>query len=94
MKKDPQFVSAQNTVLDNLQIIETTLDRCVDDGMIDSESAYHNRLEDLLDAARLAKTWDELMEVISIAKTFEEDIDTWLSYHGRNTVELIWPRKD
>ncbi len=93
MKKDPQFIQAQNTVLDNLRILETTLDRCVDEGMIDLQSEYHNRLEDLLDGADIAKTWDDLIEVITIAKTLEEDVDTWLAFQGRTTIELIWPKK-
>lgn len=93
MKKDPQFVQAQNDVLDNLDVIETALDQCVDEGMLDPDSEYHNKLEDLLDAARIAKTWEELMAVVSAAKTFEEDVDTWLSFHGRSTIELSWPIK-
>jgi hypothetical protein len=91
--KDPLLSQAQKLVLENLEIIETTLDECVDDGMLDLESEYHNKLEDLLDSARLANDWDSLIAVISIAKTFEDDIDTWLSFQGRSTVGLEWPTR-
>lgn len=91
MKKDPLFKKAQNDTLDNLDVLEMSLDRCVDEGMLDPESAYHNKLEDLIEEARIAVSWDELQEVISLAKTFEEDVDTWLALHGKSSVELDWP---
>jgi hypothetical protein len=93
MTKDKQFSDAKDAVMENLEAIQALLDRCVDEGMIDYESSYYNELSDLLEDAHLVKTWDELIEIITLAKTLEVDIDAWLSIHGRSSVGLSWPRK-
>ena len=93
MKKDPQFTKARDDVLDNLDTIQVSLDACVDEGMLDYESAYYNELSDLIEDARIVKTWDELIEIITLAKTLETDIDAWASLHGRTSISLIWPSK-
>lgn len=91
MKKDPKLKKAQQDILDNLDALEIALDRCVDEGMLDPDSAYHNKIEDLIDETRLAKSFEELREVVTLAKTFEDDVDTWMALHGQSTVELEWP---
>ena len=91
MTKDPKIVQAKDDILENLEAIQMILDRCVDEGMIDYESAYYNELSDLVKETHQATLWNELEEVITLAKTLETDIDAWLSVHGRTTVSLIWP---
>ena len=92
MKKDPQFIQAKSDVLDNLDAVQMSLESCVNEGMIDYDSAYYNKLSDLIEDAESVATWDELMEIISIAKTLEIDIDAWLSIHGKTTLSLPWPK--
>jgi hypothetical protein len=92
MAKDPAFVKAKEDVLDNLDAIQLTLVRCVEEGMIDTEDVYYNQILDLIDEATILKTWDELMEVVALAKTLEADVAAWLSYHGRTSVSLPWPK--
>lgn len=91
MTKNKNFINAQQDTLDNLDALQISLERCVEEGMIDSESTYYNELSDLIDEAKLAKTWNELEEVITLAKTLETDIDAWMSMHGRTTISMPWP---
>jgi hypothetical protein len=94
MAKDPQFKQAREDTIENLEAIRMTLDRCTDEGMpLDPDSAFYNELLDLIDEASLSKTWDELIEVITKAKTLEVDVDVWLSNRGLTTLSLLWPQK-
>lgn len=92
MSQDPKFAQAKSDTMDNLQILQTALDRALDQGMIDYESTYYNELLDLLEDARIVKTWEELMEIISLAKTIEIDIDAWVSLRGGDSMSLNWPK--
>jgi hypothetical protein len=94
MTKDPKilaFFVARGDTVENLEAIQLSLSRCIDEGMIDLEDAYYNQILDLLDEAGLSKTWDELLEVISKAKILEVDVAVWLSGHGRTSISLPWP---
>lgn len=91
MKKDPELTKAKKDVLDNLDAIQMSLETCVNEGMIDYNSSYYNELSDLIEDARIVNTWEELMEIIALAKTLETDIDAWFSMHGKTTISLPWP---
>ena len=93
MAKEPQFVDAKEDVIQNLESIQLSLIRCVEEGMIDLEDTYYNEVLDLLEDARIVDTWDELMEIVSLAKTLETDVAAWLSRHGRASLSLPWPKK-
>jgi hypothetical protein len=95
MTKDPKiiaFLEARGDTVENLEAVELSLSRCRDEGMIDLEDAYYNELLALIDEATLAETWDELMEVVTKAKTLEIDVAAWLSSHGRTSISLPWPK--
>jgi uncharacterized protein YjgD (DUF1641 family) len=94
MTKDPKFSQAVSDVMDNLQVLQVALNRAVDEGMIDEGSSYYNELLDLLEDARIVKTWEELMEIISLAKTIEVDIDAWVSLRGATSISLSWPSQN
>ncbi len=91
MKKDPLFIQAKEAVLDNLDILQTNLETCVNQGMLDADSEYYNELLNLVEDATIVDSWDELTEIITLAKTLETDIDAWLSIHGRTSISLDWP---
>jgi len=93
MGKDKQLTKAKNDIIDNIEAIQLVLRQCESEGMADFESSYYNELSALHDDTRVVETWDELMEVVSRAKTLETDIDGWLSFHGRTTFSLIWPNQ-
>ena len=93
MSKDKQLIQAKEDIIDNLEAIQLVLRECESGGMVDFESSYYNELSDLITDARIVKTWDELMEIVTRAKTLETDVDGWLSFHGRTTVSLTWPNK-
>jgi hypothetical protein len=93
MAKDAQFVEAKEDVVENLEAIQLSLSRCVDEGMVDLGDSYYNQLLALIDDARIVSTWDELMEIVTLAKTLEVDVAGWLSFHGRTSISLPWPRK-
>lgn len=88
-----KFHQDRDQITDNLEAIQILLQQCVDEGMLDLEAHFHNELLDLLDEANLSKTYPELAEVASKAKTLEIDIDAWLGIHGRSTLGLTWPEK-
>lgn len=92
MARDLDFLKAKGDTVDNLKAIQMNLMRCIDEGMIDLEDIYYNQVLSLIDEASLSKNWDELMEVITRAKTLEIDVAAWLSGHGENTLSLPWPR--
>lgn len=85
-------MEARGDTVENLEAIKLSLSRCMDEGMIDLEDTYYNELLALIDEATLSKTWDELMEVITKAKTLEIDVAVWLSNHGRTSISLPWPK--
>lgn len=91
MKIDPILKKAVDDVLDNLQALQMSLERCVNQGMIDEGEYYYNQLVDLISDAEIVKTWDELEEVIAKAKTIEIDLDAWLSVRGSTTISMLWP---
>jgi len=93
MVKDRALAGARDAVLENLDAIRVALDSCVQEGMIDTDNAYYNQILDLIDETTVLKSWDELEEVIAKAKTLEADVAGWLSYHGRTSVSLPWPKK-
>lgn len=93
MANDLAFPQAKSITVENLEMIQTSLLRCVDEGMIDLEDTYYNEILGLIDEAYLVDTWDELMEVIVRAKTLENDVAAWLSMHGRTTVSFPWPKR-
>ncbi len=91
MSKDPRLIQAKSDVMDNLQTLQVALDRSISEGMLDYESVYYNELLDLIEDARIVGTWEELMEIISLAKTIEVDIDAWVSFRGGASISLVWP---
>jgi len=94
MPKNPQFIEAKEDVADNLEAIQLSLIRCVDEGMIDLEDLLYNQVLDLLEDVRIVNTWDELMEIVTRAKTLEIDVAAWLSRHGRTSISLPWPKRE
>lgn len=95
MAKNPNilgFLEARSDTIENLEAIQLSLSRCMDEGMIDLEDAYYNEILALLDEASISKSWDELMEVVAKAKTLEIDVAAWLSSHGRTSISLPWPK--
>jgi hypothetical protein len=93
MAKDNQFFTAKQSVLENLETLQISLVRSVDEGMIDPEDAYYNELLGLLQDAELADNWDDLSEAITRARSLEIDVAAWLARHGRTTVSLSWPKQ-
>lgn len=81
----------QDTIV-NLETIQVTLNECVNEGMLDEDAQFYNEIIELIVEARLVKTYPELAEVITKAKTLESDIDAWLSMKGRETSSITWPR--
>ncbi|HSX10590.1 MAG TPA: hypothetical protein VLF94_02600 [Chlamydiales bacterium] len=96
MAKNPdllKFLESRGDVVENLEAIQLSLSRCIDEGMIDLEDAYYNEILSLIDEATISKGWDELMEVVTKAKTLEIDVASWLASHGRTSISLPWPRR-
>lgn len=92
MARDLAFLEARGDTVENLKAMQLSLIRSIDGGMIDLEDTYYNQVLFLIDEASLSKSWDELMEVISKAKTLEIDIAAWLAGHGQTSLSLPWPR--
>lgn len=93
MANELLFSQAKSTTLENLEVIQTNLVRSVGEGMIDLEDTYYNEILGLITEADIVDTWEELMEVITRAKTLEIDVAAWLARHGRTTVSLPWPKR-
>jgi hypothetical protein len=94
MAKDPHkelFFEAKQDVVDNLEAIKIALERCIEDGLIDTDSFYYNELIDLIDEAEISKDWNELYEVIVKGKALEVDVSEWLARQGRSNMSLPWP---
>lgn len=89
--KDRNLLKARNLTIENLGLLKTILDQCTDEGMFDDDAHYYNELIDLKAEAHAVKSWEELIEVIALAKTLEIDIDVWLSRKGRTSLSLEWP---
>lgn len=95
MAKNPkilEFLEAKGSAVENLEAIRINLNRCVSEGMVDPNDEYYNELLLLIDEATLSESWDQLMEVITRAKTLEIDVAAWLSGHGQTSISLPWPR--
>lgn len=92
MAKEAGFNEARHTTTENLRAIQDSLNRCIEEGMIDEQAEHYNEVLALLDEASIAKTWDELEEVIEQAKVLEIDVAVWLSAHGRTSFSIPWPK--
>ena len=92
--KDKVLEKAIQQTIENLETIDYLLNRCVNQGMIDEGSRYHNELVDLQTDAEILTSWEELQELITQAKTREVDIDAWISMRGGSTLGLEWPHKE
>ena len=86
------FIRDKHITMENLKSIQMTLNECTSEGMLDEESQFYNELIELLDEARIVKTYPELAEVITKAKILETDIDAWLSMKRRETLSISWPK--
>src|SRR5438128_1517448 len=67
MKKDSEkldFGKARGDTVENLRAIRAALARCIEEGMLDVESAYYNQILSFIDQANLSRNWAELEEVI------------------------------
>ncbi len=96
MAKDPNkllFLDAKDDAVENLEALKASLDRCISEGMIDTDDIYYNELLGLLDEAAFSGNWEELMEVVAKAKTLEVDVAAWFSFHGRSGLSLTWPKR-
>ena len=91
MVKNVLLRQAKEATLENLRSIQQTLTACVEEGMVDTGDAYYNEILDLLEDTRILTSWDELDEIITLAKTLEVDVAAWLSFHGRTTISLPSP---
>ena len=87
-----EFVRDKKDTIINIEAIQVTLNECVNEGMLDEGGQFYNELIELLDEARMIKTYPELAEVITKAKNLETDIDAWLSMKRRETLSIAWPK--
>jgi len=74
----------------NLETIRMTLNECIDEGILDEDSDVYNEVIELIDQAKLIKTYPELADVIAKAKKIETGVDGWLSRKLRETVSISW----
>ena len=79
-------------MLDNLQVLRTRVNSCVDEGMLDEGAHDYNELYELIEEAHFVKTAPELREVVDRARSLESTLDVWLVRQGRTTVSLPWPK--
>jgi hypothetical protein len=79
----------EDTVV-NLETIRMTLNECIDEGILDAESDVYNELIELIDQARIVKTYPDLADVITKAKKIETGVDGWLSRKLRETISISW----
>lgn len=86
------FTKDKQDTIANLEAIQMTLNECVNEGMLDEEDQFYNEIIELLDEARIVKTYPELAEVITKAKLLESDIDAWLSMKGRESSSISWAK--
>jgi hypothetical protein len=83
---------AQKAVLENLETIQISLTRSIEEGLIDREDNYYNEILRLIESVGGVDNWDDLMRAVVRARTVEMDIAAWMSRHGRNTISLTWPK--
>lgn len=79
------------SVMEIFESLQAKLDQAVELGFSDEEQVYYNGISTLMDDIRVISSWDELAEIIYKGKSFEEDIDAWMSLKGYTTIGLEWP---
>ena len=89
--KDHKLLVARNLTIENLGVLKTSIYNCVDEGMIDDDAHYYNEILDLIAEAESTKSWEELMEIIALAKTLEVDVSAWAAMRGQTSLGLEWP---
>lgn len=90
---EERLLHAKKEVVSLLLELQSHLSHCIEEGMLDETAHDHNELVDLIDEAKLASSWDDLEEVIALARRIEKEIITWDSFHGRSTLSLAWPSR-
>lgn len=87
-----EFIRAKEAILDNMEALLMRVDDCQDLGLIDEKSALYNQILDIMDEAQVSSTFEELEEVIAVAKDIEFHLDSYLLRHGVSTMDLQWPQ--
>jgi len=87
------FDKAKHQTHENLRLLRSILNTCTDEGMVDSGATLYNGVVSLLEEVDEVDNWGELEELVAQAKAFENDFAVWLSFHGRTSVGLEWPKK-
>jgi hypothetical protein len=88
---DQKFLALKNQTLDNLEVLRTRVDFCIEQGMLDTESFLYNEVITLIDDVGVIHTYPELSEIIVRAKEIENNIDVWLVNKGFSNISLNWP---
>ncbi len=92
--KDPdleKFLSIKEDVIDNILEIQTAINDCTDNGMLDPGDVLYNQVADLLSQAEATDTLADLEMIVVKAKDIEKMVDAWLSTQGTSSFELTWP---
>jgi hypothetical protein len=94
MAKELDLKKAKKIVRDNLETLRIGLTHSVEEGMIDNGAELYNRILALIDDSSILSSWDEMIELIDQAQILEQDMDAWLSQHGRTSISLPWPKRN
>lgn len=90
--KELQLIEDKELTVEALEILQESLSFCIEMGMSDPESGFHNKILDLIEEVSLSETYGDLEEVIAEGKSVEKDLESWLATQGRSTLSLSWPR--
>ncbi len=90
-KNNKAFSEQKALVIANLETLQAQVIECQNIGMEDPGDSLYNHLSDLLDVTEGCSSFEELEELMEIAKQIEHNLDSWLSVHGTNSMELSWP---
>ncbi len=92
VKKNDHFHEYKVSIIEGLELIQISLVHCVEEGMLDTDDSFYNEVLELLSEAHAVNTWTGITEIISRAKTVENDVAVWLARHGRTTISFSWPK--
>lgn len=89
-KEREQFQAIKELIVENLESLETWIDR-YEEIRIDPSGIYYQELETLIQGVDDCKSYEELEAVILQGKSIEHNLDVKLSQQGITQMELSWP---
>jgi hypothetical protein len=88
---EKELLDLKEKILNNISILMSNYQSCIDANMKDPNSSFYNKIESLIEQVNATEDKMALSEIIMEAKTIESQLDIWITSQGQSTLNISWP---